>query len=408
MLGLGPLLALLGLDPAALGALLPAVSIPVWDQYVDLVKWSLTGLADFFGNAGLAIIAFTIIVKTLLLPLTVQSIRSSKAMQDLQPKIKELQKKHGKDRQRLTQETMALYSANRVNPMSGCLPMLLQIPIFLGLYNGINDLSNNGVGVWDGGFLWLPNLDNSDPYKILPILAGAFQFVQTKMMRPYKQGKITDPQQQMMNTVMNIMPLSVILFGWTFAAGPVLYWATQSIYSVVQQWFITGWGSLRDWLPGLPELPEHRRLGYRPPREVADPVVVSGSEDGATVRAPGAMGWLQKRLDQAQQQAAARRGTAADGAGTQARADAESRTIAAASGAPATGAAGAGNGARNGTAANRRGKGGGSGQRAKRGAGSNSAPAARANGQGERADGGSRAVVVPRKARPKDDGANGS
>jgi YidC/Oxa1 family membrane protein insertase len=268
----------------------------------------LDGLATLFSNAGLAIIAFTLIVKTIMLPLTVQSIRSSKAMQELQPKIKELQKKHGNDRQRISQETMALYQQYRVNPMAGCLPMLIQIPIFLGLYQSIMHLSTSGAGLWDRGFLWLPSLAHPDPWHLLPIVAGLFQFVQTQMMRPANQPKSTDPQQAMMNSVMNIMPLTVVFFGWSFAAGPVLYWATQSVYSVVQQWFITGWGNFIKWAPFLPELPEHRRLGYRPPRDLDAVVVVSG--DGQPVFAPGPMGWLQRKMDEAQKQAMERTGGA--------------------------------------------------------------------------------------------------
>ena len=298
-----------------LGSLLsapPAIAFPGWNQYVDFLKWALDDvLAQSFGSAGLAVILFTIVIKTLLVPLTVQSLRSSKAMQELQPKIKELQKKHGKDRQRLSQETMRLYSENHVNPMAGCLPMLLQIPIFFGLYRAIDDLSNSDVAPWNQSFLWLDSLGSADPYKILPIAAGAFQFVQTKMMRPVNQGKITDPQQAMMNTMMNFMPLMVIVFGWTFASGAVIYWATQSVFSVVQQWFITGWGSMKDWVPGLPELPEHRRLGYRPPRPVTDPVVMSG-DGAAPVRARGVSGWVQRKMEEAQAQAQAR--TEAQGA----------------------------------------------------------------------------------------------
>ena len=159
---------------------------------------------------------------------------------------------------------MALYQQYRVNPMAGCLPMVIQIPIFLGLYNAIMRLSTSGAGLWDQGFLWLPSLAHADPWHLLPIMAGLFQFVQTQMMRPANQPKSTDPQQAMMNSIMNFMPLTVVFFGWSFAAGPVLYWATQSVYSVVQQWFITGWGNFIKWAPFLPELPEHRRLGYRP------------------------------------------------------------------------------------------------------------------------------------------------
>ena len=272
-----------------------------------------------FSSAGLGIIAFTIIVKTLMLPLTVKALQSSKAMQELQPKIKELQKKHGNDRQRLSQETMALYQQYRVNPMAGCLPMLIQIPIFLGLYHAIMNLSTSGAGLWDESFLWLPSLADPDPLHILPIVAGLFQFVQTQMMRPANQPKSTDPQQAMMNTVMNFMPLTVVFFGWSFAAGPVLYWATQSVYSVVQQWFITGWGSLIKWAPFLPELPEHRRLGYRPPRDLDEVVVVSG--DGQPVFAPGPMGWLQRKMDEAQKQAMERAGGCCPRAAAQAAGD---------------------------------------------------------------------------------------
>ena len=101
------------------------------------------------------IIAFTIIIKTLLLPLTVKSIRSSKNMQELAPRIKEIQKKYGADRQKASQETFALYNAHGVNPMSGCLPMMIQIPIFFGLYRAIVNLSNSGIGHWTDGFMWL-------------------------------------------------------------------------------------------------------------------------------------------------------------------------------------------------------------------------------------------------------------
>jgi YidC/Oxa1 family membrane protein insertase len=369
------------------------VNIPIWNQYVDLLVWSLDHLASLFHSGGLAIIAFTIIIKTIILPLTVQAIRSSKAMQELQPKLKELQKKHGSDRQRLSQETMALYQQHRVNPMAGCLPMLIQIPIFLGLYNAIMNLSTTGSGYWQEPFLWLPNLAQPDPWHILPLVAAAFQFVQTQMMRPAFQGKVTDPQQAMMNSIMNIMPLTVIFFGWTFAAGPVLYWATQSVYSVIQQWFITGWGRLIEWAPWLPELPEHRRLGYRPPRDLDEVVVVSG--DGQPVYAPGPMGWMQRKMEEAQKQAMER-------SGAQAAADRESARIAAeATAKPATAkpaAAASGNGA---VRANRR--------KGKKG-GARTANQAAAGANGSDSGNGSTApvipagaVIVPRKAKPAKD-----
>ncbi len=243
--------------------------MPVWSQFVSLIEFGLRYLADFFGSAGLSVIIFTVLFKTLLLPLTIKSVRSMSSMQELQPKIKDLQKRYAKDRQKLSAETMKLYQEHGVNPASGCLPMIMQIPIFFGLYFAIRHLSQSGVGIWGQGFLWLPSLAKPDPFKILPILAGAFQFVQTKMARPANQPKAVDPQQQMMNTMMMFMPAMVVLFGWRFASGPVIYWAVSAIYSAVQQWFITGWGSMLDWMPFLPDLPEHRRLGYEAPEKRA-------------------------------------------------------------------------------------------------------------------------------------------
>src|SRR5688500_4816608 len=126
-------------------------------------------------------------------------------MQELQPKIKELQKKYAKDRPRLTEETMRLYQEYQINPAAGCLPLLIQIPIFFGLYFAVRDLSRTA-----GDFLWLDNLNEADPLFILPIMAGVFQFIQTKMMRPANAPKVTDPQQAMMNTMMNFMPIMVV------------------------------------------------------------------------------------------------------------------------------------------------------------------------------------------------------
>jgi YidC/Oxa1 family membrane protein insertase len=375
------------------------VNIPIWNQYVDFLVNVLNSLATLFSSAGIGIIAFTIIVKTLMLPLTVKALRSSKAMQELQPKIKELQKKHGNDRQRISQETMALYQQYRVNPMAGCLPMVIQIPIFLGLYQSIMRLSTSGAGLWDQGFLWLPSLAHPDPWHLLPIMAGLFQFVQTQMMRPANQPKSSDPQQAMMNSVMNIMPLTVVFFGWSFAAGPVLYWATQSIYSVVQQWFITGWGNFNKWAPFLPELPEHRRLGYRPPRDLDSVVVVSG--DGQPVFAPGPMGWLQRKMDEAQRQASQRTGGAPASGDTATSGDGKADAIEV----DATPVAGAANNGSSSTRSrNGERKGGGKGA-ASTATTSTARTQSRDNGAAVSAPAG--AVIVPRKAKPVSQENNG-
>ncbi|HUG16421.1 MAG TPA: YidC/Oxa1 family membrane protein insertase [Thermomicrobiales bacterium] len=273
----------------------------LWNAYVDLISWCLHTLTEYTDSGGLSIIVFTIVLKTILLPLTVKSIRSTFAMQQLQPKIKELQKKYAKDRQELTQQTMRMYQEYRINPLAGCLPMLIQIPIFFGLYFAVRDLSRTA-----GDFMWIPNLAEADPWKILPIMAGVFQFIQTRMMRPHKAPKVTDPQQAMMNTMMNFMPIIVIVFGWSFASGAVLYWATQSVYSVIQQWFITGWGAMRDWFPWLWDMPEHRRLGYRKP---AEPQAIDPAAEPK-----GLMGMMQKRVQAAEEERARRVAEANGGA----------------------------------------------------------------------------------------------
>ena len=273
-----------------------------WRQFVDLIEWCLTYLADYTGSAGIAIVLFTIIVKTILLPLTVKSVRSTMAMQELQPKIKSLQKRYGKDRQKISEETLKLYAEHGVNPASGCLPMLAQMPVFFALFFAIRELSTEGDGLFAEGFLWIQDLGEPDRWELLfipvvpiAILAGVFQFIQMRMSRPADQGAVRDPQQAMMQTMMNFMPLMVVIFGWNFPAGVVMYWAVQSLYSVIQQWFITGWGSLKDWFPWLPELPENRRLGR--PKERTQAEIEAGGEPKEL---GGFFGWMQGKTQELQ------------------------------------------------------------------------------------------------------------
>ncbi len=253
----------------------------IWNQFVDLIAAGLNILANYSGSAGISIIIFTILIKTVLLPFTIKSIRSTSSMQAMQPKIKELQKKHAGDKAKIQAEQMKLYQEHGVNPVSGCLPMLIQIPIFFGLYYAIINLSQHGGGLWAQSFLWLPSMAEADPYHILPIVAGIFQFIQVKMTRP-AGVKSSDSTQQMMQTASTFMPLTVIAIGWVFPSGPVLYWAASALYSVVQQWFITGWGSLLEWFPFLPDLPEHKRLGYETPEKRAARIAAAKNKGGVT------------------------------------------------------------------------------------------------------------------------------
>jgi YidC/Oxa1 family membrane protein insertase len=276
----------------------------IWNGFVSVLEIVLKFFYDFvpLHSAGLAIILFTVAVKIILMPLTVSQLRSSREMQKLQPKVKELQKKYAKDREKLNQEMMALYREHGVNPTQGCLPSLLQIPIFFGVYYAILNLTripttNVLLGRWIGfdslaflglgsiptnlatglqsgifahlPFLWLPTLGKPDPLHILPILAGVLQLLQQKMMTTSN----ADPQQKAMNNAMMFLPLMFIFIGWTFPAGPVVYWITQSLVGIVQQYFISGWGGLRQWLPFLPE----RKAPDKPAPPKPQEAVVSGA-----------------------------------------------------------------------------------------------------------------------------------
>jgi YidC/Oxa1 family membrane protein insertase len=228
-----------------------------WFRFLsEPMAHALVFLAQNIGSAGLAIIVFTLGIKFLLVPLTLQQLKSAKAMQELQPHIKELQGKHKNDKQKLTEETMALYKEHHVNPAAGCLPLLVQMPILYGLYGALLDLGNPTDvlhnDLFTQPFLWLAGQHASgtavltglaapDPWHILPILCVVTQWVQQRMMQTTKQ---TDPQQAAMQSMMQFMPLMIGFFAWNYASGLALYWAVSTMFSIVQQYFITGWGKL--------------------------------------------------------------------------------------------------------------------------------------------------------------------
>ncbi len=211
-------------------------------------------LAD---NFGLAIIALTIAINAALLPLTLKQMRASKAMQELQPKLAELQKKHAKDKQKLAAEQMKLYRESGMNPAGCLLPMLIQMPIWIALYQSImlalavapESLLNLSRYLYSWpivysalplgkDFLWL-NLAESNT--ILAILVGGTMWLQQKMSTP----AVTDPKQQAQSQMMLwMMP---IMFGFiclSVPSGLALFWVTSSVVRIVMQYFVTGWGGL--------------------------------------------------------------------------------------------------------------------------------------------------------------------
>jgi len=287
------------------------VSIPIWNQFVGLMKSALEFLASATGSPGLAIIIFTVGIKLVLTPLNIKTIKSQREMQNLQPKIKALQKRYKDDRQKLSAETMRLYQEHNINPMSSCLPIVFQLPIFWGMYHSLQALANTPGGPFQEPFLWLPSLGLADPLHIMPFVAAFFQLIQTRMSMPTGKYKPTDPQQQMMTQLMQFLPITVIIFGWSFPSGLVLYWATQSVFGAVQQYFITGWGALRDWLPFLPEV-----MRYTPPDpDLIDETALVARADGQSPALKrGFWGAVSRQIEKVEEQRVTQAEVVKDGA----------------------------------------------------------------------------------------------
>ena len=243
-----------------------------WSVLVDVLQAILLWLTNLTGNLGLGIILFTVFIRIALLPLTIKQLQSSKKMQELQPLIQELRRKYGKDQQKFTQEMTKLYREHKANPAGGCLPLLLQLPIFLGVYQAVQRLATNEIVA--GGFLWVPDLSKPDPIYVLPVLSIVLQMLVSLMAMP----KIQDAQQKMMSQTMLLMPIFFGYIAFTFNAGAVLYWVMSSVLAMVQQYFVTGWGSLSNYLPFLPE-----RKGYLTP---VMPTLAPTTEEGAGEEAP--------------------------------------------------------------------------------------------------------------------------
>lgn len=193
---------------------------------VQQVITFLYGLTNMLGvpSYGLAIVIMTIIVKLILYPLTKKQIESTKAMMSIQPKMKELQEKYKDDKQRLNMELANLYKNEGVNPLAGCLPLLVQMPIMIGIFYGIRDFSYAGPS----NFLWMESISNPDPMYILPVLSALTTFIQSKQTMP----DTSSPQNKIM---LYFMPLFIGYISLSFPAGLVIYWVVMNIMQIGQQ-----------------------------------------------------------------------------------------------------------------------------------------------------------------------------
>ncbi len=215
-----------------------------FDPISRLFVWALNKIALVVRNYGVAIIILTLLVRSAMHPLTRKSLATSHKMQKVQPKIAELKKKHAGDKQKLNQETMRLFQEEGVSPMSGCMPLFLQMPIFIALFGAFA----RGFAGRHEGFLWIDDLTQPDALfawktplpllglttlNLLPLLSAGLQFLQMNM-----QPKAKDSQAQQQQQMMKFMPVFLLFIFYNMPAGLVLYFTVSSGYTLAEHWFI--------------------------------------------------------------------------------------------------------------------------------------------------------------------------
>lgn len=214
-----------------LGQVAPGLELTVdYGVFTFIAKpifWLLEQFEKLFGNWGWAIICTTVVIKALFYPLSAASYKSMAKMRKLQPKMQALKERFGEDKQKFQQALMQLYREEKVNPLGGCLPILVQIPVFISLYWVLVE----SVELRQAPFLgWLTDLASKDPYFVLPALMGVTMWIQQKLSPP--------PADPVQAQVMKMFPLIFTVFFAFFPAGLVLYWVVNNALSIVQQWWI--------------------------------------------------------------------------------------------------------------------------------------------------------------------------
>ncbi|WP_296251384.1 membrane protein insertase YidC [Pseudomonas sp. UBA4194] len=192
------------------------------------IFWLLKHIHAILGNWGFSIICLTILIKLLFFPLSAASYKSMARMRAVAPKLAALKEQHGDDRQKMSQAMMELYKKEKINPLGGCLPILVQMPVFLSLYWVLLESVEMRQAPW---LLWITDLSIKDPFFILPIIMGATMFIQQRLN--------PTPPDPMQAKVMKMMPIIFTFFFLWFPAGLVLYWVTNNTLSIAQQWYIT-------------------------------------------------------------------------------------------------------------------------------------------------------------------------
>ncbi len=192
------------------------------------IFWTLQKIHQYVGNWGWSIVILTILIKLMFFPLSAKSYKSMAQMRGLAPRLQRLKEQYGDDRQKLHQAMMDLYKTEKINPLGGCLPVVVQIPVFIALYWTLL----GSVEMRQAPFmLWIHNLSAPDPYYVLPIIMGITMMIQTRLN--------PTPPDPIQAKVMMIMPVAFSIFFFFFPAGLVLYWLVNNLISIAQQWYIT-------------------------------------------------------------------------------------------------------------------------------------------------------------------------
>lgn len=205
-----------------------SVEFGIFGFFSNILLWILNLFHSLVGSWGLAIILLTVSVKAAFWPLTQKSFKSSRAMQAVQPRIAALKEKYGDDPQKLGEEQMKIFREEGVNPLSGCLPMVIQMPVWFALYSVL--LSS--ADVYHAEFLYLKDLSSVDPYCVLPVLVGIFYFLQQRIM---PTSPNMDPTQQ---KIMRMMPMFFVVFMFAFPSGLNIYILINTLLSITQMWLI--------------------------------------------------------------------------------------------------------------------------------------------------------------------------
>ena len=211
----------------------------IWQALVNGVAAILKYLYEFtvtigVPSYGLAIIILTLFIKIIMHPLMHKQMVSMKKMQELQPKVAELQAKYKKNPEKAQKAVMELYKENNANPMAGCFPMLIQMPILFALFTALRDFQYQDLG---SSFFWVPHLKDPDPTYIIPVLVGLSTYLQTKLATP-TTATANNTSSSMQKTMLYFMPLFIGYISIQFPAGLGLYWIFFSVFGTLQQMYI--------------------------------------------------------------------------------------------------------------------------------------------------------------------------